>query len=459
MRYRDVNVELKVISQPQRDCSLHPVTLTDETIEYRFKKVISKMEENNFDALFIYADMEHGSNFEYLIGFLPRFEEAVLVLKKNKEAYLFLGNENLNKASKARIEVKPIHYPKFSLPNQPCKDSVDMKKVLEDIGLKDKKIGVVGWKNYAQQKDNHEFEIPSYLMEVIKNLTTQEKIVNATFIFIGDNGVRTTNNANEIAHYEFGASLASDSLIDAMNALKVGVTEMSVADKLSRYGQRNSVTTIVAFGERFVKANMYPTDKKLSEGDTVSITIGQRGGLSSRIGYAIEEITEKEEDYFEKIVVPYFYTIVHWLKYVKPGKKGKEVYDYIESIFPKDKYGWYLCPGHLTAEEEWVSSPIYEGSEDIIKSGMIFQTDIIPSVKRYLGTCMESTVLIADERLQEDIMKQYPEMWRRFLKRKDYIKENIGVNLPCEILPMTSTLCYLKPFLLTNEAVVIEENE
>ena len=35
------------------------------------------MQEENFDILVIYADLEHGSNFEYLCGFLPRFEEAL----------------------------------------------------------------------------------------------------------------------------------------------------------------------------------------------------------------------------------------------------------------------------------------------------------------------------------------------------------------------------------------------
>ena len=48
--------------------------------------------------MLIYGDLEHGSNFEYLTGFLPRFEEALLAVHQNGTAYLLLCNENLNKS-------------------------------------------------------------------------------------------------------------------------------------------------------------------------------------------------------------------------------------------------------------------------------------------------------------------------------------------------------------------------
>lgn len=37
---------------------------------------MKRMKEESFDVLIVYGDLEHGSNFEYLTGFLPRFEEA-----------------------------------------------------------------------------------------------------------------------------------------------------------------------------------------------------------------------------------------------------------------------------------------------------------------------------------------------------------------------------------------------
>ena len=71
------------------------------------------METEKFDQLVFYADKEHGSNFEYLTGFIPRFEEGLLVLNKDGAATLILGNENLKLCQHARISADLIHYLAF----------------------------------------------------------------------------------------------------------------------------------------------------------------------------------------------------------------------------------------------------------------------------------------------------------------------------------------------------------
>src|SRR5699024_7626492 len=110
-----------------------------------------------------------------------------------------------------------------------------------------------------------------------------EKLINATSLLISpEYGVRIEINANEIAHYEYGASLASDAVLDAMNSLKVGISELEAGEKLTKHGQYNNVVTIASFGERFVNANLYPTEKTLSVGNKVALTASYRGGLSSR---------------------------------------------------------------------------------------------------------------------------------------------------------------------------------
>lgn len=105
------------VASPQCDCTNIPVALTDATMQERLDKVLARMEAESYDSLVIYADLEHGNNFEYLTGFLPRFEEALLVLHKDGHAYMVMGNENLNKVAHARIPATAIHCPYFSLPN------------------------------------------------------------------------------------------------------------------------------------------------------------------------------------------------------------------------------------------------------------------------------------------------------------------------------------------------------
>ena len=102
----------------------------------RKQKVLQRMETEKFDQLVFYADKEHGSNFEYLTGFIPRFEEGLLVLNKDGMATLILGNENLKLCQHARISADLIHYPAFSLPNQPMDGEQKLSQILKRFSMK-----------------------------------------------------------------------------------------------------------------------------------------------------------------------------------------------------------------------------------------------------------------------------------------------------------------------------------
>ena len=451
------NIVYRKVKQPNLDCTNIPVQLSDETMKERIQKVLSKMEEEKYDTLVIYADLEHGNNFEYLTGFLPRFEEALLVINKDSKNYMIMGNENLNKVSKSRIESLAVHAPYFSLPNQPMDNKISFKEILQSAELKEgKKTGIVGWKNFTSQfEDNNKlYDVPYYVVDTIMNIVGKDNMDNATRLFIGEKGVRCTNNPNEIEHYEFGASLAGDSMIKAMNKLDLGVKETELGACLNALGQKNSVVTIAASGPRFVKANIYPTDNVVKLGDTISLTVGYKGGLSSISGYAVKDENDLDpeiRDYLDKVVKPYYGATVTWLENIHCGMKGKELYRLMEEVLPKDKYHWGLCPGHLCSDEEWLSSPIYAESEEVLESGMILQLDIIPSVAGYGGTSVESSLVIADEKLQGRLKEETPLLYQRMMERRKYIIEELHINLHSDVLPLTSSLGYLRPFFLEKE--------
>lgn len=265
------NVVLKHFPAPKKDCSLVPVSLTDETIAERRAKILARMESMGIEQLVVYGDVEHGDNFEYLVGFFPRFEEGLLVIDGSGSMSIVLGNENLNKSSKARISMdSTVHVSLFSLPNQPQRDDKTLVELLEDAGIRrGVSTGLVGWKMFTSpvEDNEHLYDLPSYVVDAIRSVVGDDDLlVNACGLFIGDGGARTTMNANELAHYEFGAALASDCMLDAMDAVEVGASELDLGDKLVRYGQHTSVVTIAAAGPRFVKANMYPTDHMVEEG-------------------------------------------------------------------------------------------------------------------------------------------------------------------------------------------------
>lgn len=459
------HVQLVKVPEPLRDCSGKPVPLTDDTIQERLDKVLDGMRRRGLDQLVIYCDVEHSGNFNYLAGFFTRFEESLLIVNSDGELHFVLGNENLNKASKARIAVEQdgvVHAPLFSLPNQPDVAGKTLREMLSDAGVvPGSRVGAVGWKMFTSphQDADASIDLPAFIVDELRCIIGSDGLlVNAADIFIGEGGARTTNNANELAHYEFGASLASDCVLDAMDSIEPGVTELELGDKLVRYGQHTSVVTIAASGPRFEKANMFPTDNMVKLGDPIALTVGYSGGLSSRSAYAVscaEDLPSGCSDYIERVAAPYFHAYAHWLETIHVGMEGGELFNEIERVLPRSDYGWSLCPGHLTAEEEWLSSPVYEGSVETLRSGMLFQIDIIPSVSGYGGANAESTVALADRALREEIAWEYPAFWSRVVQRRAYIQDVLGIDLSEDVLPMCGTVAYLRPYLLAKDKALV----
>ncbi|MDD3796650.1 MAG: M24 family metallopeptidase, partial [Lachnospiraceae bacterium] len=296
------------------------------------------------------------------------------------------------------------------------------------------------------------FDLPGYLVDALRSIVGNQYMENCCDLFIGgENGARIINNANEIAHYEYGSALASDGVFDALNRIREGITELELGNCLNRDGQRNSVVTVAAAGQRFKNANLYPTENRVKLGDPISLTAGYKGGLSSRAGYAVEkeeQLPEQEKDYIKCLAGPYFAAVVTWLEQIRIGMEGRELYQKMEKVLPKERYHWELNPGHLAGDEEWMSSPISPSSKDTLKSGMLLQIDIIPGIQGYAGASCESGVALADADLRKQICREYPNLYEVFMKRRNYMRNTLNINLPEEVLPMNDTVAYYRPFFL-----------
>jgi len=454
-----MQIAIKKIKQPELSKDLKPIDLTAETIRSRKEALLAEMTKQGIDVAVIYADREHGSNFEYFTGFIPRFEEALLVVHQNGKAFLLLGNENTKMVQYARLDTELIHVPFFSLPNQPMEDDAPFKDYLVRAKiLEDSKVAVIGWKNFTSTiEENHTFfDLPYFIVEGLKQVVKDEKqLVNGAYLLIGsENGIRTINNANEIAHYEYGATLAGIGILKTINSLELGKTELDLAGNLAQFGQPNSITTICAVGTRFTNATLYPRDKSVELGATFSTSVGYKGGLSSRAAYVANtkaDLPEAVRDYEDKVAKPYYHAFCTWLENIHIGMKAEKLYDEIEAVLPKEDYHWELNPGHFVADEEWMSSPFYKGSKVEIKSGQLFQIDIIPKVEGYGGVSCEDGVAIADSELCHKLESDYPEVWARICRRKAYMKNELSIKLPEEVLPLNDLVAYYRPYLLNHD--------
>lgn len=446
------------VPMPEKHENYVPVILTEATMRERYKKVLEQMFNKEMDVLIVYADREHGANFSYLTGFEPRFEEALLVLHRNGENYLVLGNESMKMERYSRLPAKAIHCSCFSLPYQPVDENNVLTDCLKLAGIcEGQYIGCAGWKVFNRGKDGCEelFELPYFVISALKEVNARGKLANMSSVFQDNqHGVRVHVNADEVAYYEFGAGFASSKVLEAMNEVKPGKTEFETASTLSVNGQPLSVTTICASGQRFTNAVVFPRRKEIRKGEPVSITLGLRGGLSSRAAYAAErreDLPEKERDYIERAAIPYYKALTRWLEMIGIGISCAEIYDEINRILPKNEFFWTLNPGHYTADDEWVSSPFYQDSQVILESGMILQSDIIPSIPGYGGVSAEDGIVIAGEALQGQLKNNYPEVWARLSRRKYYVEEILGIRLKKEVFPMSDICGYFRPFLLNHE--------
>lgn len=456
MRLEASQVFYGEIPEPETEAAKYPADLNERTMKERLDKVLRAMRGDNLDFLFIYADREHGGNFGYLTGFEPRFEEAVLVLHGNGQAYFLLGNENLKMAQYARISAEAIHVPHFSLPNQPMDTESTLEQLIQKAGISEgMKGGTAGWKMFNSSLEDNEklFDIPGFLVDALKRVIGEAgKLRNKTALFIHpDNGVRICVNANEAAFYEYGASQAAACIKRVLDHLEPGKTEMELARYLNADGQPLSVQTICASGKRFTNGVIAPRNKRVERGEAFSATMGLRGGLTCRAGVVAgskNELPAAQEQYLERVAKPYFSAVAAWYSAVRIGALGGEIYQAIEKSAPKQIYGWYLNPGHLTATEEWVSSPFYPNSAAVLKSGMMLQMDIIFSVPGYPGINGEDGILLADQELRTQIREQYPGLWERIQKRRNYMTEILGIPISEEVLPLSGLCGYLRPYLL-----------
>ncbi|MEN2665859.1 hypothetical protein [Listeria aquatica] len=116
-----------------------------------------------------------------------------------------------------------------------------LETIFEREGLHQKgKIGIVGWKMFTSKVNDSRnlFDIPYFIVQAVMNVASyQAEVCNATYLMIGEEGVRTVNNANEIAHYEYGANLASSCMLNAMNRIEIGKKNQNLGKLYQRKGK------------------------------------------------------------------------------------------------------------------------------------------------------------------------------------------------------------------------------
>src|SRR5206468_3198013 len=171
--------------------------------------------------------------------------------------------------------------------------------------------------------------------------------------------------------------------------------------------------------------------RQLELGDAAVACIGLWGGNTARGGLVAAstgDLTAASEGYLERLAVPYWRAIATWYQTLAVGIAGGAVFDTVTELLAGEEFTPSLNPGHLIHYEEWLDSPIRAGSGDPIASGMVFQSDIIPTGIRpgWTANC-EDTVAIADADLRAAVEARHPELWARIETRRAFMRGSLGI--------------------------------
>jgi len=450
-------VELGEVSLPEFGLPHDEPAIPAATYEARIAAARERAANAGYDALIVYGDREHFANLAYLTSYDPRFEEALLVLVPGRSATLLVGNEGWAYASAVAPEsVERLLFQAFSLISQPRGSSRHLPDILGDLGVRPgMRIGAVGWKYYTAEETatpRNWLEIPAFLVDTLRAIGC--RVENATELFMHPaTGMRVTNDADQLAVFEFSATYGSQGVRQVLFGTRPGMTEYEALRLAGLNGLPTNLYPLFLSGERTRLALASPSSRRLALGDPVVIALGLWGSNTCRAGFLVKgpgDLPSAISDYVPKLVVPYFQAALAWYETVGIGVSGAELFDAVHRHVGDPFFGVTLNPGHLIHLDEWVSSPIYRNSPDRLRSGMALQLDIIPATGTpYFTSNIEDGVALADETLRREIARKYPEAWTRIQQRRAFMREALGIELKPEVLPFSNIPAYLPPFWLS----------
>lgn len=439
-----------------------PFTVAE--MQGRIALLQAAMEARGLDRLVIYGDREHAANIHWATGFDPRFEEAFLVVSRDGAPLLAAGNECLPYTAVAPMVaaglVEVVHCPGLSLVSQPRSVGERIDVALRRAVPKGSRVGTVGWKYWtAGEADDPAaaIEIPSMMVDVLRDQAKDGRVENATDILMHPGyGLRSALTVDGIARIEFANTVAARAFTRMVFALREGMTDYEAVEAARMSGMPQGCHPTFATGARASQGLSGPTGQRIAKGSPISFNICHWGANICRAGWVAEgpdDLPEAARDYFDAFVGPYVAGLSRWFASMRPGVVGGDVWAQVMADLPPDRFGIFLNPGHLIGVDEWVSSPIFEGSDLPLRSGMPMQCDVIPSHPVYGSTRMEDGYIIADAGLVAGIEAQHPDLMTRFRKRQAFMR-SLGLDVPEGLLPLSDTCGIVAPFLLSPRRIV-----
>lgn len=453
-----------------REENVKQIPMGKEDYLFRIGLLREKMKKENIDITLIFGDREHFSNIEYFSGYDCRFEEGMLIIPAEGTPTVLVGNEGMGYSFAIPYEINRVFYRNFSLQGQPRRTEEKLDEIFKAAGVKaDSRVGVIGYKyfypEYCLTDPKYTFDIPHYVLEVIRSIAGYENVVNFTEAVTGlEDGIRLrVHTAKEIAAAEAVGCRASSVLMRMLKNLRPGVTEYEVGASSHVGFHPVCMFSLTNFGAEHVSIGLRSPDDvtTLKLGEVCGTCYGIRGNLTSRNGvaaYNMETVSDELKDSIFSFYGKFFEAMCAWYEKAKVGVDGNTLHHAVHDIIGGEEYGVTLNVGHFTGMDEWTNALAYEGSKHTMPDGAYVQVDIIASSSTPVRSAIcEDCIIIAGEKLRKEVAEQYPETWARIQERREAMKY-LGIDLHEDVLPMSNMNAAMFPYMLnTNLVYALEE--
>jgi hypothetical protein len=438
--------------------------LPDELYAVRYALLVDRVKDAGLGALIVYGDRERSSNISYLTGWDPRFEEALLVHVPGRPPTVITGPENTGFASAVGLRPETILYPPFGVPGSDRSHTPALMDIFAELGIvAGMTVGVVGGKYFSPSESATPeawIDAPAFFVDVLRQTVgTSGRVVNATTLLSSpSNGLRSVNEIDQLARFEFASSYSSQAIRDIMFGIRPGMREFDVARLMRQIGLPLSCHPMLASGPRAKFGLNSPSDRKIERGDPVSFAYGLWGGFNNRAGWVVEDASElptDAADYVDAIAAPFYGAMARWYETIDIGVTGGE----LDAVARQQLDGFgidlFLNPGHLIHHEEWLGTPIYPGSTERLRSGQAVQCDMLPiAPSGGFSAVMEDGVLLLDAAGRSEFAERYPAAWERIRTRRDFMIDTLGIRLQPSVLPTSNIPAFFPPFLLSPNTIL-----
>ncbi len=270
-----------------------------------------------------------------------------MLLDRRGNRLLLVGNECMGYLPEAELGLRVELFQEFSLMGQPREKSRPLRKILAGFGVgRGSRVGCAGWKCYqsrlvrttsraargesAAAEATLATDLPAYIVDVLRKLAGPAgQVRNATGIFMNpDDGLRLTSEPEQIAQFEFAATVSSEGVLGVLRGIRPGVAEDDLERLLDSRGLPLSCHRIVGFGEKAKRGLASPSARRAALGDSYTVSFGVTGSLTCRAGCVArgpDDLPGALRDFYPRYAANYFSVVAAWYTAIGVGATADEV--------------------------------------------------------------------------------------------------------------------------------------